>query len=599
MSELLQRVAEEGRRKDREESKEIEDLDLSQISPDCPRSRTICQRCEQEIPSEHFESHLTSHSSEILPWLYVGGKRNLDNEKELTVRTGITHVLNLAQEVNIKEDVSKLVTEYNGQRGLGFVYKKIGFGDTPDQDILEEMDGALEFIHDARCSGDQHRVLVNCVQGVSRSAAVVLAYLMKFERRSLQEAYDFLRRQRPIADPRQEFLEQLGRLECQLFGKPTPSLQAEEVFAGRRMLNVDGAPSPVMQEPGHSPEMMHELEALQQVMQSLNSQLQLIGAEADAAAKEVAHHNVDSADGGGGHMAESPRRDENQTAFVARRYVSKLTLPPKQMDEKSLPELKRERDACEALLDFMARTAAALLDQRDHLREQLPTQGTLASEALRAMAYGSKGGYGDSRGFGGGSGLGSTARSGGGLSGLGGGVLARAGQQGRTTRKPNTRQGLDDEQTEEIREAFSLFDTEQSGAIDARELKAALRALGFEVKKEDVRRMLADIGKDPSQPIDFNEFCEMMKGRMPDKNSRVEIDKVFALFDEDETGKISFRNLKRIAQELGESLTDEELQEMIEEADRDGDGLISPEEFYRVMRKRGGNPLDDWDSDED
>lgn len=188
---------------------------------------------------------------------------------------------------------------------------------------------------------------------------------------------------------------------------------------------------------------------------------------------------------------------------------------------------------------------------------------------------------------------------GGGLSGLGGGVLARAGQQGRTTRKPNTRQGLDDEQTEEIREAFSLFDTEQSGAIDARELKAALRALGFEVKKEDVRRMLADIGKDPSQPIDFNEFCEMMKGRMPDKNSRVEIDKVFALFDEDETGKISFRNLKRIAQELGESLTDEELQEMIEEADRDGDGLISPEEFYRVMRKRGGNPLDDWDSDED
>ncbi|CAJ1363262.1 unnamed protein product [Effrenium voratum] len=204
------------------------------------------------------------------------------------------------------------------------------------------------------------------------------------------------------------------------------------------------------------------------------------------------------------------------------------------------------------------------------------------------MALLSKGGYG---GLGGTASLGSTSRSGG-----GGGILARGGPSGR--RKP-TRQGLDDEQLEEIREAFNLFDTEQSGAIDARELKAALRALGFEVKKEDVRRMLADIGKDPSQPIDFNEFCEMMKGRMPDKNSRSEIDKVFALFDEDETGKISFRNLKRIAQELGESLTDEELQEMIEEADRDGDGLINPDEFYRVMRKRGGNPLDDWDSDED
>eukprot|EP00933_Yihiella_yeosuensis_P041209 TRINITY_DN3562_c0_g1_i2.p1 TRINITY_DN3562_c0_g1~~TRINITY_DN3562_c0_g1_i2.p1 ORF type:complete len:207 (+),score=48.83 TRINITY_DN3562_c0_g1_i2:67-621(+) len=184
------------------------------------------------------------------------------------------------------------------------------------------------------------------------------------------------------------------------------------------------------------------------------------------------------------------------------------------------------------------------------------------------MALLAKSPYGDSRGLGASS------------------VLARSGAGGpaaRGIRGPKGhRLGLDEEQLEELREAFNLFDTEQAGAINARELKAALRALGFEVKKEDVKRMLSDIGKDPSQPIDFNEFCEMMKGRMPDKNSRGEIDKIFALFDEDETGKISFRNLKRIAQ-----------------ADKDGDGLINPEEFYRVMRKRGGNPLDDWDSDED
>lgn len=209
------------------------------------------------------------------------------------------------------------------------------------------------------------------------------------------------------------------------------------------------------------------------------------------------------------------------------------------------------------------------------------------------------------RGFGA-SGLGGTGRS---TGTAGGGALARSGSMGGTRgpggagargqQNAKQRQGLDDEQIEELREAFNLFDTEHSGTIDARELKAALRALGFEVKKEDVRRMLNDVGKDAGMPIDFNDFQEMMRGRMPDKNSREEINKVFALFDEDETGKISFRNLKRISQELGESLTDDELQEMIEEADRDGDGLINPEEFYRVMRKRGGNPLDDWDSDDD
>ena len=38
---------------------------------------------------------------------------------------------------------------------------------------------------------------------------------------------------------------------------------------------------------------------------------------------------------------------------------------------------------------------------------------------------------------------------------------------------------------------------------------------------------------------------------------------------------------------------------MIEEADRDGNGVINPDEFFRVMRKRGDNPLDDLDSDSD
>ncbi|CEL92930.1 unnamed protein product [Vitrella brassicaformis CCMP3155] len=167
------------------------------------------------------------------------------------------------------------------------------------------------------------------------------------------------------------------------------------------------------------------------------------------------------------------------------------------------------------------------------------------------------------------------------------------------SRPSRKKPGLSEEQLEEVREAFNLFDTDHTGAIDARELKAAMRALGFDVKKEQVRKILAEIGKDPTAAINYEEFQEIMSGRMGEKDSREEIMKVFKLFDDDDTGKISFRNLKRVAAELGETLTDEELQEMIDEADRDGDGLINPDEFYRVMRRRGDDPLDDFDSDED
>merc|ERR1712072_1286696 len=157
---------------------------------------------------------------------------------------------------------------------------------------------------------------------------------------------------------------------------------------------------------------------------------------------------------------------------------------------------------------------------------------------------------------------------------------------------------LSEEQLDEIREAFSLFDSDASGAIDVRELKAAMRALGFKIKNEELKKMVSDIDNNGDGTIEFGEFLGMMTGKMGEKDSREDIEKVFKMFNDDATTKITFKNIARVAEELGETIDDEELQDMINQADRDGDGAINADEFYRIMKKKG-NFLEDLSSDDD
>jgi Ca2+-binding EF-hand superfamily protein len=150
----------------------------------------------------------------------------------------------------------------------------------------------------------------------------------------------------------------------------------------------------------------------------------------------------------------------------------------------------------------------------------------------------------------------------------------------------------------ELKEAFTLFDSEQRKALDARELKAAIRAMGFDVKKEQVIKMMGEIGKGSTDFVSMEDFVDIMRDKMFEKGSKEEIMKIFQLFDDEQSGKISFRNLKKIAIEIGENITDDEIRDMIDEADRDGDGALNFEEFYRVMKRRNDDPLSYWsDSD--
>lgn len=135
-----------------------------------------------------------------------------------------------------------------------FTYKKLALSDISDQSLLDVFEEAFSFI-DSALSGPaaqkispeelelteseqeswekeipaHGRVLVHCIQGISRSATIVIGYLMSRERMSLREAYEKVTTLRPISKPNVGFIEQLRQLEKQIFG--TNTLSVEDVYS--------------------------------------------------------------------------------------------------------------------------------------------------------------------------------------------------------------------------------------------------------------------------------------------------------------------------------------------------------------------------------
>jgi EF-hand domain pair len=76
-------------------------------------------------------------------------------------------------------------------------------------------------------------------------------------------------------------------------------------------------------------------------------------------------------------------------------------------------------------------------------------------------------------------------------------------------RTAHPRPELTDEQKQEVKEAFELFDTDKDGCVDYHELKVAMRALGFDLKKAEVLKILRDHDKTGHGLMDFEDFAKV------------------------------------------------------------------------------------------
>ena len=144
-----------------------------------------------------------------------------------------------------------------------------------------------------------------------------------------------------------------------------------------------------------------------------------------------------------------------------------------------------------------------------------------------------------------------------------------------------------DEEVAQLKQAFALFDLDGNGYITNDELGTVLRKMGQEPTDEEVDAMIAEIDEDGDGTIDFEEFCELMEKRMSDDSTEADIIEVFKVFDNDGSGNITAEELKHILCNLDEPLTQTEVDWIVDEADVDGDGTISFDEFKKMMMSCG------------
>ena len=138
---------------------------------------------------------------------------------------------------------------------------------------------------------------------------------------------------------------------------------------------------------------------------------------------------------------------------------------------------------------------------------------------------------------------------------------------------------MNETEVKDLWKAFSVFDTDNSNTISAEELAIVMRSLGQEPSPTELRDLIKEVDLDRSGSIDFEEFKALMIAREGDRRSRLKL--AFSVFDKDNSGRITAEEMHGVMSQF--ELTDSELEEMIKEVDRDGDGSIDFEEFCQLL----------------
>lgn len=138
----------------------------------------------------------------------------------------------------------------------------------------------------------------------------------------------------------------------------------------------------------------------------------------------------------------------------------------------------------------------------------------------------------------------------------------------------------------ELQDTFALFDKDHDGVVTAQELGNMVRSLGKVVTEAEIKQLIQQAGGG-DVGLKFDQFSKLMASKESQSVGEMEQELLdaFKAFDTDKDGFITVLELKNMLCNMGEKMSDAEVNVMISEVDKKNEGKIDYSAFLKVMMK--------------
>ncbi|KAK7076782.1 hypothetical protein SK128_022531 [Halocaridina rubra] len=145
---------------------------------------------------------------------------------------------------------------------------------------------------------------------------------------------------------------------------------------------------------------------------------------------------------------------------------------------------------------------------------------------------------------------------------------------------------LEEDQIETLRKAFDSFDTEQLGYITTDTVGVILKMMGIKISKMELEEIIAETDEDGSGQLEFEEFVQLSAKFLIEEDQEAlkkELKEAFRIYDKEGVGYITNDILRDILREIDPTLTEDQVDCIVEEVDADGSGTMDFQEFMEMM----------------